>query len=516
MNTEKRTNCPTVPDAGKAPVTGREWDAGREPDAGRDLAMAGEIARRVDQIGGRTYYVGGYVRDQILGIDNKDIDIEIHGITPVQLTDILDELGQRMEMGVSFGVYGLKGYGLDIAMPRTEKAVGRGHKDFEVSVDPYLGTEKAAKRRDFTINALMQDVMTGRIVDHYSGLDDLEKGYIRHVCADTFVEDPLRVFRGAQFAARFQYEIAPETIELCRGMDLSALARERVFEEMKKALLKADKPSIFFEELRKMGQLTTWFPEVEELIGVEQNHLHHLEGDVWVHTMMVVDQAAKRREKVAQPLPFMLSALCHDFGKIVATEEIDGELHAYDHEHKGLPLVERFLNRLTSEKYLIDYVINMVGLHMKPHILAWAGSSVKKTNRMYDEAMEPYDLVQLAEADNLSAVKARPYVSNEPFLLERLSIYQEYMARPYVMGRDLIEAGMKPGKDFTEILDYAHKMRLAGVDKESALKQTLSYGRMIRRKPEKKDSGKTDEESYLWTYSRKDRIKPGRNRAWNG
>ena len=435
-------------------------------DADKDLDMARNIAMRVDQIGGHTYFVGGYVRDQILGIENKDVDIEIHGITPAQLRSILEELGQLIEMGVSFGVYGLKGYSLDIAMPRTEKAIGRGHKDFEVSVDPFLGTEKAAKRRDFTINALMRDVVTGQVVDHYSGLSDLEKRCIRHVCAETFVEDPLRVFRGAQFAARFEYEIADETIELCRGMDLSSLARERVYEEMKKALLKAEKPSIFFEELRKMDQLTTWFPEVEQLIGVEQNRTHHMEGDVWAHTMMVLDQAAMRRDRVSEPLPFMLAALCHDFGKIVATEEIDGVLHSYDHEHKGLPLVESFLGRLTSEKHTIDYVINMVGLHMKPHTLAAARSSIKKTNKMFDQSVAPYDLIQLAESDNLSSLKAQPYLSNEPFLLERLSIFQEYMSRPYVMGRDLIEAGMKAGKDFTDILDYAHKLRLAGVGKK--------------------------------------------------
>ena len=469
MNTEDLMICPEAPDAGK------------------DLEMARQIAGQVDRMGGHTYFVGGYVRDQILGIENKDVDIEIHGITPAQLRSILEQLGQMIEVGVSFGVYGLKGYSLDIAMPRTERAIGRGHKDFEVSVDPFLGTEKAAKRRDFTINALMRDVMTGRIIDHYSGLSDLEKGCIRHVCSETFVEDPLRVFRGAQFAARFQYEIAEETLALCRSMDLSVLARERVFEETRKALLKADKPSIYFEELRKMNQLTTWFPEVEQLIGVEQNHIHHLEGDVWVHTMMVLDEAALRRDKVSEALPFMLSALCHDFGKIVATEEIDGQLHAYDHENKGLPLVESFLERLTSEKHIIDYVTNMVSLHMKPHMLAGARSSIKKTNRMYDQSVAPYDLIQLAEADNRSALKAHPYVSNEPFLLERLAIYQEYMARPYVMGRDLIEAGMEADKDFSEILDYAHKLRLAGVDKESALKQTLSYGRKKRQRWKNQD-----------------------------
>ena len=444
-----------------------------------DKELARRIAGEVEAAGGRSYYVGGYVRDLVMGVENKDIDLEIHGIMPEQLARILDGFGQRIEIGQSFGVYGLKGHDLDIAMPRKEKAVGRGHKDFEIFVDPFLGTEKAAKRRDFTINALMCDVLTGKIVDHFSGLDDLKKKLIRHVCDETFVEDPLRVFRAAQFAARFEFAIAPETIGLCRRMDLSALAMERVFAEMEKALLKAEKPSVFFRELRRMDQLTFWFPEVEQLIGVEQNTRYHREGDVWTHTMMVLDRAASRRAEAKRPLPFMLSALCHDFGKAVATEEKEGQLHAYDHEHLGLPLVRSFLERLTHDKQITEYVLNMVENHMRPHMAANGPASIKKTNRMFDESVEPRDLILLADADAGASIREEPYVSYEPFLKDRLAIYEEYMARPHVMGRDLVEAGLKPDRNFSEILAYAHKLRLAGVDRESALKQVLAYARAL-------------------------------------
>lgn len=452
-----------------------------------DMEMALTIAQKVLEAGGQSYFVGGYVRDLIMGIDNKDIDLEIHGVLPEKLAEILDGLGERIRIGSSFGVYGLKGYGLDIAMPRKERATGRGHKDFEVFVDPFLGTEKAAQRRDFTINALMRNVLTGEIVDHFSGLSDLKEGLIRHVNDETFVEDPLRLYRGAQFAARFRFRIVPETRELCGKMDVSALAGERVFDEMKKALLKADTPSVFFEEIRKMGQLSVWFPEVGQMIGVEQNPEYHQEGDVWTHTMLVLDEAARRRASVRQPLGFMLAALCHDFGKIVATERIDGRLCAYDHEHKGLPLASSFLNRLTSEKQIIDYVMNMVELHMKPHAMARDNAGIKKTNRMFDQALEPFDLVQLAEADILSSHGTGGPVSEEAFLTERLSVFEEYMARPYVMGRDLIEAGLEPDKDFHELLEYGHKLRLAGVDKDSALKQILAYGRT--KDKDKKEGG---------------------------
>ncbi len=445
----------------------------------KDLEMARKIAECVDSLGGTTYFVGGYVRDKILGIENEkiDIDIEIHDIPQEKLEEILDRLGERTETGIQFGVYGLKDYDLDIAMPRTEKAVGKGHRDFQVTVNPYRSTREAAMRRDFTVNALMENVLTGQIVDHFSGIEHIKKKILHHVNDETFADDPLRLFRGAQFAARFQYSLAGDTIELCKKMDVTTLVKERVFKEMKKALLKADRPSIFFEALRQMDKLKEWFPEVEGLIGVKQNPKYHTEGDVWVHTMLVLDQAAKRRDRVDYPLGFMLSALCHDFGKILATEYADGQYHAYNHEVIGLPLVRTFLERLFPEKQLVDYVCNMVEYHMKPHAMAAYKSKVKKTNKLFDESVEPYALIQLAECDARSTVHPGEYISHEDFLLERYEIYKEIMARPYVMGRDLVAAGMKPDKNFSKVLSFAHKLRLAGIEKEKALIQTLAYAK---------------------------------------
>jgi tRNA nucleotidyltransferase (CCA-adding enzyme) len=177
---------------------------------------AHEIAEYVSRAGGRTFYVGGFVRDRILGIDNKDVDIEVHGIAPEELFTILEKVGEPLAYGKSFGVFALKGEDIDIAMPRRERAVGKGHRDFEIDVDPFIGTEQAARRRDFTMNALMEDVLTGEIIDHFGGQQDLKDGIIRHIDPVTFVEDPLRVLRGAQFAARFKFAIADETAELCR------------------------------------------------------------------------------------------------------------------------------------------------------------------------------------------------------------------------------------------------------------------------------------------------------------
>jgi len=441
----------------------------------RNFAMAEKIAAQAAERGGRTFYVGGIVRDRLMGRENKDVDIEVHGIEPDVLYSILENLGKPISMGVSFGVYGLRGYDIDIAMPRKETATGRGHKDFDVFVDPYLGTEKAAVRRDFTINAMMQDVLTGEIVDHFGGREDIKNGIIRHVNDNTFVEDPLRVLRAAQFAARFGFVIAPETVELSRTMDLKALARERVMGELEKAFLKADRPSVFFGTLDRMEQMGEWFPEVKALQDVPQDPEHHPEGSVWNHAMMVLDAATKLRSQAEYPLGFMMSALVHDFGKIIVTEEINGKIHAYCHEIKGLPLVQKFLDRLCTEVKLQKYVLNMTECHMKPNRYLKDHADTKKFCRMFDESVCPEDLLLLAKADHMGRENPSPYEEDEAELRRLLEVFKERMARPFVQGRDLVESGLKPGPQFHDALAYAHKLRLAGVPKDEALRQTLGF-----------------------------------------
>ena len=445
-------------------------------DINASLKLVHTIAQRIYDNGGTAYLVGGCVRDKLLGRENKDIDIEVHNISADTLEKILSEFGEVMKFGASFGVYNIKGYDIDFALPGTERKTGEKHTDFEITADSYMSTEKASKRRDFTINVLMENVLTGEIIDHWHGREDLSAGIIRHVDNETFREDTLRVLRAAQFSARFEFDIAEETLEFCKQLDLSELSRERVFTETEKALMKSEKPSIFFEQLRRMEQLDYWFPELKSLIGAEQNEQYHKEGDVWNHTMLVLNEAAKMRSKAKQPLFFMLSALCHDFGKpLSVTVGESGTVHTYGHETEGLPAVENFLERLTSDKKLIKYVLNMTKLHMQPNIKAANKSRIKSTNKMFDLSVEPYDLILLSECDSLGKLPASE--SNMDFLLDRLNVYYKMMKEPYVTGEDLITAGLTPCEDFSDILGYAHKLRLAGVNKEHALTQTLSYAR---------------------------------------
>ena len=282
----------------------------------RNLAMARRIARMAEKTGGRVYFVGGFVRDGVMGRESEDVDIEIHGMTADAVRKMLGEIGPWKEMGASFGVFALRGYTLDIALPR--RGGGKGE---EADIDPFMGVEEAARRRDFTMNAMMRDALTGALIDRFGGQADIQNRVIRHVDEETFRRDPLRAIRAAQFAARLEFAIAPETMALCRTLDLGGLARERVMGEMEKALTRSGRPSRCFEALREMGQLEPWLKEVAALIGVKQRADCHPEGDAWTHTMLVVDEAAKLRDEAKNPAGLMLAALLHDCTKKLSMEE---------------------------------------------------------------------------------------------------------------------------------------------------------------------------------------------------
>lgn len=440
----------------------------------KNILAAEKIARLAADRGGRAYYVGGLVRDRILGRDNKDVDIEVHGLMASELEQILKSVGTPNKMGASFGIYGLAHHEIDIALPQTRS--GQGGKNPSAFADPFMGTKQAAERRDFTMNALMQDVLTGEILDAFGGIDDAKAGILRHVNPATFAEDPLRVLRAAQLAARYGFTVAEETKELCSRLDLSQLAPERVLGELEKALMKAPKPSVFFETLREMHQLSLWFPEVEALIGVQQEPRFHPEGDVWIHTMQVLDRAALSRHRAENPREFMMSALCHDFGKPAATSAIDGVIHALGHEAAGVPPTEAFLNRISQDKKRKQYVSNMVLMHMRPYGLFKQKAGAKSLNRMFDASVCPEDLLLLDRADS-----GKDDPEAESFLQNGLAYYRDLLSRPMVTGNDLIAKGFRPGKAFGEALAYARKLHLAGIPKEEALRQTVGYLKKLQK-----------------------------------
>lgn len=398
----------------------------------KNLQMSVKIAALVSEAGGKAYYVGGFVRDRILGIDTKDIDMEIHMLEPDKLDAVLDSLGNRLSFGACFGINSLSGYDIDIALPRRETNCGSGHRDFIIEAEPFIGTMEASRRRDFTVNALMEDILTGEIIDHFGGRQDLQQGILRHIDSKSFPEDPLRVLRGAQFAARFDFDVAPETVELCKKTDISRLTPERVYDEVKKALLKAEKPSKFFDVLDSMDQMDCWFGEID-CRRVLQSKIRH-----------DFDKAAEKSVNAEFAEGFMVTAmslLC-------------------DSLQKGMRLVER----LTREKKIISYVKS---LRQCMEMLAELENiSQYDCNRIFDVCASPHDLVLLYECFVSEAGAGR--------LQERLDAFMQIMQKPFVQGRDLIQAGFEPGKGFKELLQLAHDLRLKGIDKQTVLELVKS------------------------------------------
>ena len=433
-----------------------------------------EVLRAIHNEGGTSYFVGGCVRDELLGYPSKDVDVEVFGITPQHLKKILSRFGEVNEVGSSFGVLMIKGLDIDFSQPRTEKKTGEGHQGFEVTIDPFLPVEDAARRRDFTINAIMRNALTGEVVDPFGGMEDIKHGIIRHVCDFSFPEDPLRILRAAQFAGRFDFRVAPETIELARNIrrELLSVSRERVFCELEKLLLKSEKPSIGLRVLEEIGVLPILFPELEELRGCPQDPDFHPEGDVWEHTLLVVDEAAKLKDEASNPLAYMLAALIHDIGKPAVTEERDGKIIAYGHDKEGEEIGQVFLDRITNEKNFRKEVLSLVRTHMRPFFLFSSGASDKALRKLsLDANIE--DVLLLARADHRGRLGANADEEVEMTSwfrgrIKELSIDQQKV-QPVVTGRDLIELGLKPGPHFGRILSRAFDLQLEGRNKEEIL-----------------------------------------------
>src|SRR5258706_12943012 len=309
------------------------------------LETAVAIARAVREAGGRALVVGSWVRDRLMDNPSKDIDVEVFGVDGGRLKEILGAFGSVNTVGESFTVY--KVAGLDVSLPRRESKTGRGHRGFTVSGDPALPLREASRRRDFTINAIAWDPLTGEYEDPFDGRGDLERRRLRAVDPATFGDDSLRVLRGIQFAARFEFAVDAGTRTLCRTIPVDDLPAERVWGEVEKLLLRAQKPSIGFALALDLGVVERLFPELDTLVGCPQEPEWHPEGDVWVHTLLVIDEARKRIDDLDYPrqVAVMLGAVCHDLGKPATTAFLDGRIRSLDHEEAGVAPSTSLLGR---------------------------------------------------------------------------------------------------------------------------------------------------------------------------
>jgi tRNA nucleotidyltransferase (CCA-adding enzyme) len=441
---------------------------------GKSPRKVTELARQVAVDGGRAMLVGGCVRDRLMGVEPKDWDLEVYGVEPVRLREIIHNFGEVNAVGEAFTVYKI-GQDLDVSLPRRERKTGRGHRGFLVEGDKDMPFEEAAKRRDFTINAIMQDALTGEIVDCYNGRADIASKVLRVVSRETFAEDSLRVLRAAQFAARFGFEIEAETRDLCRAIDLTDLPKERIWGELEKLLLKAQKPSIGLRYFYDLGVAAQLFPEMVALVGVPQQPEWHPEGDVDVHTMMVVDEARKLIDDLeyAKQVTVMLGALCHDFGKPPTTEFFDGKWRSHGHDEAGVEPTLSFLDKIgvfTLDGYDVrSQVVQLVRYHLTPGMF-YKNPPGDGAFRRLARRVEPDLLYRVAKADSLGRnpdwlpPEKRFRAEAQEWFIERVRDLQieRRAPAPFLMGRHLIELGLKPSPQFKSILDAVYEKQLDG------------------------------------------------------
>ena len=298
-----------------------------------------EIAKKIEKAGGRLYLVGGALRDEFLGKEVYDKDYCVTGLTDEEFISLFPE---AIIKGKSFKVYEINKK--EIALARKETKTGKNHKDFKIRTNKNILIEEDLKRRDITINAIAQDVLTREIIDPFGGEKDLKNKIIR-ATSEKFVEDPLRVYRVARFAAKLQFNVEEKTIKMMQNIkdELKYLPKERVFMEFKKAL-ETNKPSIFFEVLKKAQVLDIHFMPIYKLIGAIQPEKYHPEGDSYNHTMIALDKSCK----MTTDLKIRFSVLVHDLGKGETPKE--EYPHHYNHEKRGVKIVEDFSLKLGVPK----------------------------------------------------------------------------------------------------------------------------------------------------------------------
>lgn len=434
------------------------------------------LCRSIDDAGGRAFLVGGWVRDWVRGAPSADYDLEVFGVEPGALRAILKSRGKVDVVGEAFTVYKVRlrdaggSFVVDVSLPRRESKTGRGHRGFVVEGDPRMSVEEAARRRDFTINAMMYDVLAGEVIDPYGGRRDLEERRLRAVDPRTFIEDSLRVLRAMQFAARFEFSIEPETIALCRSIDLSDLPAERIWMEVEKWLLHSRTPSIGLAAARQLGVAEKLWPEIHALIDCPQDPGAHPEGDVFIHTGMALDQARGLIEGLPRPkrIAVMLAALCHDLGKPAATRIEAGRVRARGHEPLSVSLTERFLDRLklrTLDHYDVRrQTLALVRHHPIPH--QWFKTRDAITDGIFRRLaleLEPDLLYRVARADCLGRTGAFTPEAEDWFLARVRELGIETSApAPLLLGRHVLALGLLPGPRIGEITRAVYEQQLDG------------------------------------------------------
>ena len=429
---------------------------------------ARRVAVRVRRAGGRALVVGGYVRDRMLtGASAGEPDIEVFGLPVRELERALRRLGRVRRIGRAFPVLRVGNLAVEVAMPRRESKTGPGHLGFEVTADPGMSFEEAARRRDLTLNAMGLDPLTGELFDPWGGANDLAAGTMRATDPAHFPEDPLRGLRVAAFAARFSFRADAELLRLCSELDLSELSPERICDELTKILL-APNPSLGFRLLKDTG-LLRFLPEVAALVGIPQDPEHHPEGDVFEHTLLALDRAATLAvEDPDERRLLRFATLCHDFGKPRSTGERDGRIRSFGHDAAGAPLARGFLERLRAPRALIEAVAALTRRHLAPAFYPRQGAkpgAYRRLARELDASGANLEmLLRVATADRLGrgtrAARAGAFPEGEEFraAAEAAGVFRG-PPRDAVSGKHVLARNIPPGKSVGRILDRSREIQ---------------------------------------------------------
>ena len=445
-----------------------------------DLRAILEAVRRV----GRPRLVGGGVRDWLLGQPSKDFDVEVAGVDFETLHRALAPFGATDVVGRSFGVIKVRGPGgaeYDFGLPRRESKTGAGHRGFAVAPDPGLSEAEAAARRDFTVNAIAWDPFTDALIDPHGGQSDLRARVLRHTSA-AFTEDPLRVLRAFQLAARFDFSLAPETAALCRSIagTFAELPVERVWGEWDKWAVKSIKPSRGLAVLEETGWLKH-FPEVAALRGTPQDPEWHPEGDVFTHTQLCLDALVALKDWQAgdpgRRRLLMFAVLAHDFGKPSTTVQAErrGQLRwlSPGHEAAGGPLTENFLRRIGAPLELSAPAAALVTQHLAHHHgrTEFSDTSVRRlARRLAPATIDDLTLVMRADHDGRPPLRSPDSLARIAELQAKAHALdlENSAPRPILLGRHLVALGRKPGPDFKPLLDEAFEAQLDGAFTDEA------------------------------------------------
>ena len=451
------------------------------------LEHATAIAAAVGDAGGRALVVGGWVRDRLLSLpllEKSNVDLEVFGVAAERLRALLERFGRVEAVGESFQVYKLGD--VDVSLPRRDSKAGRGHRGFVVTGDPGMSIAEAARRRDFTVNAISWDPLTDEYFDPFDGRRDLQRRLLRMVDAETFADDSLRVLRAVQFAARFEFTLDEATAALCRAIPLDDLPCERVWGEIEKLLLQARRPSIGLALAMDLGIVGKLFPELRALSGCPQEPEWHPEGDVWVHTLQVVDEARTRIDDLPRPqqIAVMLGALAHDLGKPPTTAFIDGRIRSMNHEELGVAPATAFLDQLnihTIDGYDVrKQVLGITAQHLKPG--AWYKVREEVGDGAFRRLAQKVDLELLARVAKSDCEGRRPgrfdCTAMDWFLERARTLGVEHRPpAPILLGRHVLELGMKPGPRVGEILKIVYEQQLD--NQVTSLEQAIESARRI-------------------------------------